>query len=143
MKTHKSVTLKHMETMNMGQKSILIIDDDSRNIFALAAVLKSRGYPVSSATNMEDAFNLLNADKEIGIVLIDMMMPEMDGYEAIPMLKNNGRYKNIPIIAVTAQAMSGDRERCLAAGADEYVAKPVDVDKLLTILKPYTWNQTT
>lgn len=128
--------------MHTEQKSILIIDDDGRNIFALAAVLKSRGYTVISANSMTEAFNLLNTDKEIGIVLIDMMMPDMDGYEAIPILKSNDRYKKIPVIAVTAQAMSGDRERCLAAGADEYVAKPVDVDKLLTILKPYTWNQT-
>ncbi len=128
--------------MNEGQKSILIIDDDGRNIFALSAVLKSRGYPTVSATNMAEAFHLLHENNTIGIVLIDMMMPEMDGYEAIPILKSNSVYKSLPVIAVTAQAMTGDRERCLAAGADEYIAKPVDVDKLLNILKPYTWTPT-
>ena len=115
-------------------KKILIIDDDSRNVFALTAVLKAKGFAVASAASMDDAFEHLRADKEINTILIDMMMPDMDGYEAIPLIKNNEEWKHIPIVAVTAQAMQGDREKCLAAGADDYVSKPVDIDQLLAIL---------
>ena len=117
------------------QKNILIIDDDQRNIFALSAVLRAKGNSVVAASSMEEAFGLLNKDVNIGIVLIDMMMPGMDGYEAIPDIKRNERYKHLPVIAVTAQAMAGDREKVLAAGADDYIPKPVDVDLLLEILK--------
>ena len=117
------------------EKTILIIDDDVRNIFALTAVLKAHKFKTVSATNMLTAFELLEIDKNIGIILIDMMMPGMDGYEAIPKLKSDERYKNIPVVSVTAQAMTGDREKVLATGADDYLAKPVDVDKLLKILK--------
>ena len=118
-------------------KSVLIIDDDSRNIFALSAVLKARGFATLSATGMDEAFSLLQGSTGVGIILIDMMMPGMDGYEAIPRLKSENRYKDIPVIAVTAQAMAGDREKCLAAGADDYVSKPVDVDKLVGLLNDY------
>ena len=115
-------------------KSILVIDDDPRNIIALSAILKVQGYSVFSSTNIIEAFALLETNKEIGIILLDMMMPGMDGYEAIPRLKSDVRYKNIPVIAVTAQAMVGDRERCIKAGADDYIAKPVNVELLLKIL---------
>ena len=118
-----------------GQKNILIIDDDQRNIFALSAVLRAKGNSVVAATSMDEAFGLLSKDENIGIILIDMMMPGMDGYEAIPVIKTNERYKHLPVIAVTAQAMAGDREKVLAAGADDYIPKPVDVDFLLEILK--------
>lgn len=120
--------------MNKTGKSILIIDDDPRNIFALSAILKARGFSVVSAPGMQDAFEILGWHENIGVILIDMMMPDMDGYEAIPRLKQDDRYKHIPTIAVTAQAMAGDREKCLAAGADDYLAKPVDVDALLHLI---------
>ena len=116
-------------------KSILIIDDDSRNIFALAAVLRSKGFQTVSAPGMKEAFALLDDGTGVGIILLDMMMPDMDGYEALPRLKSNEKYAQIPVVAVTAQAMAGDRERCLAAGADAYLSKPVDVDQLLEVLK--------
>lgn len=112
--------------------AILIIDDDNRNIFALTAVLKAKGFSVVSATGMQEAFALLHHNQSIGVILLDMMMPDMDGYEALPLLKQ--QYAQLPVIAVTAQAMSGDREKCLAAGADDYLAKPVDLDLLLGIL---------
>jgi len=114
----------------MKERKILLIDDDPRNILALSAVLKSRGYKVVSANGMQDAFTLLKDHDDIGVVLIDMMMPGIDGYEATRLLKADQNFKGLPIIAVTAQAMKGDRERCLAAGASEYVAKPVDIDIL-------------
>lgn len=116
-------------------KKILIIDDDQRNTFALSAVLKARGYVVAVANNMAEAFTMLEKQvNEIGIILLDMMMPDMDGYEAIPVLKSTDAYKNIPVVAVTAQAMPGDREKCIKAGASDYIPKPVDVDWLTKIL---------
>ena len=123
--------------MQQGTKTILIIDDDSRNTFALTAVLRSKGYQTVSAPGMKEAFDLLNKDSNVGIILLDMMMPDMDGYQALPKLKEDERWANIPVVAVTAQAMTGDRERCLAAGADAYLSKPVDVDQLLDVLNEH------
>jgi CheY-like chemotaxis protein len=116
-------------------KIILLVDDDNRNIFALTAVLKARGYPVIPAMDMRQAFEVLDSTPGIGLILLDMMMPEMDGYEALTVLKQDARYKDLPVIAVTAQAMTGDRQKCLSAGADDYLSKPVDVDLLLEMLQ--------
>jgi two-component system, cell cycle response regulator DivK len=120
-----------------NNKTILIIDDDSRNIFALSAVLRSRGYEVASAAMAEAGLQILKANRNIGIVLLDMMMPEMDGYEAIQEIRSDPGIAKIPVIAVTAQAMVGDKERTLKAGADAYISKPVDVDQLVSLLKRY------
>lgn len=120
--------------MNSGNRAILIIDDDSRNIFALSAVLKSRGFLTVPANGMTEAFEKLSADNNIGVILLDMMMPDMDGYEALEILKSNEAYSHLSVIAVTAQAMPGDREKCLAAGADEYIPKPIDVELLFQTL---------
>ncbi len=117
-----------------NQKELLIIDDDSRNIFALSAVLKAKKYQCISALNASEGLKLLSSNKNIGVVLMDMMMPEMDGYEAMEKIKSTDALKNIPIIAITAQAMAGDREKCLAAGADGYISKPVNVDELVKLL---------
>jgi len=116
------------------QQTVLLVDDDQRNIFALSAVLKARGYTVFSAANIRDAYTILEGPGQISIILMDMMMPDMDGYEAIPLIKNDARFASIPVIAVTAQAMPGDKEKSLAAGADGYVAKPVDIDLLTTMI---------
>jgi two-component system cell cycle response regulator DivK len=113
---------------------LLLVDDDSRNTFALAAILKVRGYACLTADSMDDAFAHLHDQDDIRLILLDMMMPVMDGYEAIQVLKKDERFRHIPVIAVTAQAMKGDREKCLAAGADDYVAKPIDVDLLLDVI---------
>ena len=115
-------------------KKVLIIDDDSRNIFALSATLRAKGFMCLSCTGAEDAIKLLETTEEIDIVLIDMMMPDMDGYEAIPIIKAMPARAGIPVISVTAQAMVGDREKCLQAGADGYISKPVDVDKLMELI---------
>ncbi|PZF70823.1 response regulator [Taibaiella soli] len=117
----------------MAEK-ILIIDDDARNIFALKATLQARKYDCIAAGSAQQGLAFLNNEKDIGVVLIDMMMPDMDGYEAIPKIKE--RYK-VPVIAVTAQAMVGDREKCLEAGADGYVSKPIDVALLVAYLDQY------
>ncbi|MCY1508898.1 Polar-differentiation response regulator DivK [compost metagenome] len=117
--------------MDNKTKKILIIDDDSRNIFALSAVLKAKKYTCIAAGSAKKGFELLANDREIGLVLMDMMMPEMDGYEAIARMKANPELKETPVIAVTAQAMVGDKERCLEAGAVGYVSKPIRVDELV------------
>jgi CheY-like chemotaxis protein len=118
----------------MNKKRLLIIDDDSRNIFALENTLRAKSFDCLSCLSAEEALKLLESDEIIDGVLIDMMMPEMDGYEAIPLIKEIPSRESTFIVAVTAQAMVGDKEKCLEAGADEYVSKPVDVDKLLLIL---------
>lgn len=117
------------------KKRILIIDDDSRNIFALAATLKAKGYETESCESAQQAIKLLKTDAVFDSILIDMMMPETDGYEAIPLIRRIPSRHDATIIAVTAQAMVGDREKCLAAGADNYLSKPVDVDKLFAMLQ--------
>lgn len=113
--------------------TVLLIDDDRRNIFALNAVLISRGLSCVTTSHATDGIVLLRSDPTITIVLMDMMMPEMDGYEAIARIRRSER-GSIPIVAVTAQAMVGDRDKCLAAGADAYLAKPIDVDELMEVL---------
>ena len=115
-------------------KEILIIDDDSKNIFALSAVLKAKKYRCVSALSAAQGFDLISNNPNIAIVLMDMMMPEMDGYEAIQKMKTDEQLKEIPVIAITAQAMTGDREKCLNAGADGYLSKPVNVDELVKML---------
>ncbi|QQT26124.1 response regulator [Sphingobacterium spiritivorum] len=115
-------------------KLILIIDDDSRNIFALTLTLKSKGYRSVSSQSAAEGIALLEENKNIGVVLLDMMMPEMDGYEAMKIIRGLEQYKHIPVIAVTAQAMDGDREKCIEAGAWDYISKPIDVDKLLAVI---------
>ncbi|HTM98351.1 MAG TPA: response regulator, partial [Pedobacter sp.] len=111
---------------------ILIIDDDSRNIFALTAVLKAKKYACLSANSAKKGFNLIEDDEDIAVVLMDMMMPDMDGYQAMSKMKELPKLKDIPVIAVTAQAMVGDKERCLEAGAVGYISKPINIDELVT-----------
>ena len=118
-------------------KTVLIIDDDSRNIFALSAVLKAKGYHVVSALSAVEGITRLKNNKSISVVLLDIMMPDMDGYQAIAAIRASEQISRVPIIAVTAQAMVGDREKCLDAGADDYISKPIDVDALLDLLANY------
>jgi len=118
----------------MDKKKVLIVDDDARNIFALSATLRARSFDCLSCMSAGEALLLLNGNEVIDAILIDMMMPEMDGYEAIPLIKKIPARAETPVISVTAQAMVGDREKCLLAGADGYISKPVDVDKLLHLL---------
>ncbi|CAL1520544.1 response regulator [Chitinophaga sp. MM2321] len=121
----------------MEHKQVLIIDDDTRNIFALKAVLNSRNIACLSATTAAEGLQLLEQDHQVGVVLMDIMMPDMDGYETIAALRANTKNRRLPVIAVTAQAMVGDREKCLEAGADNYISKPIDVDVLLAQIQQY------
>ena len=122
----------------MPQKVILIIDDDNRNIFALKAVLKAKGYECLSAISAKDGFSIIEERENVAVVLMDMMMPDMDGYQAMATMKKSPKMQNIPVLAVTAQAMVGDKERCLSAGAAGYVSKPINVDELLEQIEEVT-----
>jgi two-component system, cell cycle response regulator DivK len=123
--------------MSSLAKKVLIIDDDSRNIFALKAILKSKGYNCMSSADAIEGLNIIKQQDDIGIVLLDMMMPEMDGYEALSHIRQDEKTMKMPVIAVTAQAMVGDREKCLDAGADDYISKPIDVDALTALLDKF------
>jgi CheY-like chemotaxis protein len=120
----------------VGRK-VLVVDDDIRNIFALSSVLERRGMTVLTAGTGREAIETLEKTPEVAIVLMDIMMPEMDGYETMQVIRQNPEFHRLPIIALTAKAMKGDREKCLEAGASEYMAKPVNTDQLLSGLR--TW----
>ena len=116
-------------------RTVLLVDDDSRNIFALSSVLERRGMRVLTATTGSEAIALVEQTPDLAIVLMDIMMPEMDGYQTIEKIRGNPAYRRLPIIALTAKAMKGDREKCLEAGASDYLAKPVNTEQLLSSLR--------
>ena len=116
-------------------KKVLVVDDDVRNIFALSSVLERRGMTVLTAGTGREAITTLESTPDVAIVLMDIMMPEMDGYETMQVIRQNAAFRRLPIIALTAKAMKGDREKCLEAGASEYLAKPVNTDQLLAALR--------
>jgi len=118
----------------IGRK-VLLVDDDSRNIFALSSVLERRGMRVLTSTTGSEAIELVESTPELAIVLMDIMMPEMDGYRTIERIRKSPAYRRLPIIALTAKAMKGDREKCLEAGASDYLAKPVNTEQLLSSLR--------
>jgi CheY-like chemotaxis protein len=113
-------------------KKVLIVDDDVRNIFALSSVLERRGMSVLTAGTGREAIATVESVSDLSIVLMDIMMPEMDGYETMQVIRQNPQFRRLPIIALTAKAMKGDREKCLEAGASEYLAKPVNTEQLLS-----------
>ncbi len=116
-------------------RTVLLVDDDARNIFALSSVLERRGMRVLTATTGQEAIDLIESNADIAIVLMDIMMPEMDGYQTMEQIRNNPTFRRLPIIALTAKAMKGDREKCLDAGASDYLAKPVNTEQLLSSLR--------
>lgn len=130
---------KDNESVLEGKK-ILLADDDMRNVFALSSVLEENGLIVEMAENGQEAVDKLLADKDIDLVLMDIMMPVMDGYEAIGRIREDSRIKDKPIIALTAKAMPNDRAKCIEAGANEYMAKPVNIDKLLSLLRVWLYK---
>lgn len=121
-------------------KTVLIADDDVRNIFSLTKMLEQHQMKVVAATDGNEALKLLNENPEIDVVLMDMMMPELDGYETTTAIRQNIKYRNLPILAVTAKAMMGDREKCIAAGASDYISKPVDMDQLISLLRVWLYE---
>jgi CheY-like chemotaxis protein/signal transduction histidine kinase/HAMP domain-containing protein len=116
-------------------RTVLLVDDDSRNIFALSSVLERRGMRVLTATTGNEAIELVESTPDLAIVLMDIMMPEMDGYQTMGKIREQPEYRRLPIIALTAKAMKGDREKCLEAGASDYLAKPVNTEQLLSALR--------
>ena len=116
-------------------KKVLVVDDDMRNIFALSSVLERRGMQVLTAGTGREAISMLESTPDVAIVLMDIMMPEMDGYATMQVIRQNPSFRRLPIIALTAKAMKGDREKCLEAGASEYLAKPVNTEQLLSALR--------
>jgi HAMP domain-containing protein/CheY-like chemotaxis protein/signal transduction histidine kinase len=116
-------------------RTVLLVDDDARNIFALSSVLERRGMNVLTATTGREAIEIVEKTPDLAIVLMDIMMPEMDGYQTMGVIRENPEYRRLPIIALTAKAMKGDREKCLEAGASDYLAKPVNTEQLLSALR--------
>jgi CheY-like chemotaxis protein len=131
---------KMLERLNSSDedlvgRAVLLVDDDSRNIFALSSLLERRGMKVLTTTSGREAIGLVENTPNLAIVLMDIMMPEMDGYQTIEKIRQNVAHRRLPIIALTAKAMKGDREKCLEAGASDYLAKPVNTEQLLTALR--------
>jgi CheY-like chemotaxis protein len=133
----KQQMLERLHSTNevLRGRRVLIVDDDARNIFALSTVLENQEMEILSATNGRQAIDLIKAHDDLAIVLMDIMMPEMDGYETMREIRRVPAFRNLPILALTAKAMKGDREKCLEAGASDYIAKPVDTDQLLSLLR--------
>jgi CheY-like chemotaxis protein len=124
----------------LRNRKVLVVDDDVRNIFALTTVLENQDMEVISATNGRQAIDLIERTPELSVVLMDIMMPEMDGYETMRQIRQQPQFRTLPILALTAKAMKGDREKCLQAGASDYIAKPVNTDQLLSLLRVWLYR---
>ncbi|MBV9697117.1 MAG: response regulator, partial [Gammaproteobacteria bacterium] len=125
----------HQSDQSLTGRKVLVVDDDIRNIFALNSLLERHNMQVITATNGQEAIELVESTDDLSLVLMDVMMPEMDGYETMRRIRSQPRFRLLPIIALTAKAMKGDREKCLEAGASDYVAKPVNTDQLLSLVR--------
>ena len=130
----------HGSTEVLRGRKVLVVDDDARNIFALTTVLENQEMEVLSATNGRQAIDIINATPDLSVVLMDIMMPEMDGYETMREIRKDPRFRTLPILSLTAKAMKGDREKCLEAGASDYIAKPVNTDQLLSLLRVWLYR---
>ncbi|MBW8360600.1 MAG: response regulator [Kaistella sp.] len=125
----------------LKDKTVLIADDDVRNIFSLTKALELQGMNVIPAMDGKEALEVLQKDPAIDVVLMDMMMPEMDGYETIREIRSSAQFTNLPVLAVTSKAMMGDREKCIAVGASDYISKPVDIDQLVSLLRVWLYDK--
>ena len=121
-------------------KKILLVDDDMRNVFALSKVLQERGMEIIKAENGKEALEMLEMHTDIDLVLMDIMMPEMDGYEAMRQIRLQKKLKSLPVIALTAKAMKDDKQKCINAGANDYITKPIDLDQLLSLMRVWLSN---
>ena len=131
--------LHRTDPVLQGRK-VLVVDDDIRNIFALTSVLEQQQMDVVYAENGKDGIEILRSTPDVDVVLMDVMMPEMDGYEATRSIRRLKKFRSIPIIALTAKAMKGDREKCIEAGASDYIAKPVDNEQLISLLRVWLYR---
>jgi CheY-like chemotaxis protein/signal transduction histidine kinase/HAMP domain-containing protein len=139
---HKQKMLDHLHASNevLRGRKVLVVDDDARNIFALTTMLENQEMNVISAMNGRQAIDLIQTEPDIGVVLMDIMMPEMDGYQTMKEIRKDPKFGTLPIMALTAKAMKGDREKCLSAGASDYIAKPVNTDELLSLLRVWLYR---
>jgi CheY-like chemotaxis protein len=124
----------------LRRRKVLVVDDDVRNIFALTSLLEGEEMEVVSATNGRQAIDLIESTPDLSIVLMDIMMPDMDGYQTMREIRSNPKFRNLPMLALTAKAMKGDREKCLDAGASDYIAKPVNTDQLLSLMRVWLFR---
>jgi CheY-like chemotaxis protein len=124
----------------LRNRKVLVVDDDARNIFALTSLLENHEVDVVSTTKGKDAIELIETTPDISLVLMDIMMPEMDGYETIRRIRADPQFRTLPILALTAKAMKGDREKCLEAGASDYISKPVNTDQLLSLMRVWLYR---
>jgi CheY-like chemotaxis protein len=131
----KQIIVERRADGSVEGRKVLIVDDDMRNIFSLTSALEQHGMSVIFAENGLEGIEKLKANPDVDVMLVDIMMPEMDGYETMREIRKMARYRDLPLVAVTAKAMKGDREKCLEAGATDYVSKPVDIDQLLAVLR--------
>ena len=140
--SEKQQMLARLHTSNESLKGrkVLVVDDDARNIFALTTLLENQEMDVSSATSGREAIELIAKMPDLSVVLMDIMMPDMDGYETMRNVRNDPRFRNLPIVALTAKAMKGDREKCLDAGASDYISKPVDTNQLLSLMRVWLFR---
>jgi hypothetical protein len=131
------VVLEHVRETDSALvgKTVLVVDDDVRNIFALTSLLEEHNLNVLHAENGQKGIELLTGRPDIDLVLMDIMMPEMDGYETMRAIRKIPRFRQLPIIALTAKAMKGDRAKCIEAGASDYITKPVDLEQLFAVLR--------
>ena len=130
----------HRTDPTLTGRTVLIVDDDVRNIFALTTFLERSEMKVVYAESGREGISRLQETPEVDVVLMDVMMPEMDGYETTRAIRQMSQFRHLPIIAVTAKAMKGDREKCIEAGASDYIAKPVDMDQLLSLLRVWLYR---
>jgi CheY-like chemotaxis protein len=130
----------HNSTEVLRGRKALVVDDDARNIFALTTLLENHEMKVLSATNGRQAIEIIKNEPDLNVVLMDIMMPEMDGYETMREIRKNPEFRSLPILALTAKAMKGDREKCLEAGASDYIAKPVNTDQLVSLLRVWLYR---
>ncbi len=130
----------HDADVVISGKNVLIVDDDVRNIFSLTSVLEDHGMEVRFAENGRDAIASLKGDSNVDVILMDVMMPEMDGYDTMRAIREIPEFKALPIIALTAKAMKGDREKCITAGASDYITKPVDTEQLISLLRVWLYK---
>ena len=129
----------HDKEAVLSGKKILVVDDDMRNVFSIKKVLEDKDMKIVIGKNGKEGLTCLNDNPDIHLVLMDIMMPEMDGYTAIGEIRKQDRFKNLPVIALTAKAMKGDRSKCIEAGANDYLAKPFDIDRLFSMLRVWLY----
>ncbi len=134
------IQIPHRLEESLKGKKVLLVDDDMRNVFALSTVLEDQQMEIITASDGKEALEMLKENPDVDIVLMDIMMPEMDGYEATRQIRRMKKFQHLPILALTAKAMQGDREKCIEAGASDYISKPVNIDQLFSLMRVWLYR---